>query len=136
MWSVGVQVKFPIWNWGEGRHKIAIAKAEAEIMDYKLEEAKEKITLQISQSQFKLTEAQKQLLMATKNVIKAEENLRYAKLGFKEGVIPTRDLLKAQTAWYNATSDKIDAQINVKLSQIALKKALGILEIEIEKNNQ
>ncbi len=38
MWSVGVQVKIPIWNWGEGRHKIAMAKVESEIMEHKLEE--------------------------------------------------------------------------------------------------
>ncbi len=133
MWSIGLQVKIPILNWGEGRHKIAIAKAEAEIMDYKLEEAKEKIILQVNQAEFKFNEAQKQLVMTTKNVVKAEENLRYAKLGFKEGVIPASAVLKAQTAWFNATSDKIDAQISLKLSRIALEKALGILEIQ--KNN-
>jgi outer membrane protein TolC len=42
-------------------------------------------------------------------------------------VIPTNNLLEAQTAWLSAQSDKIDAQIDVKLTDICLKKALGTL---------
>ena len=33
---------------------------------------------------------------------KADENLRYAKLGFMEGVIPTSNVLEAQTAWLSS----------------------------------
>ena len=58
---------------------------------------------------------------------KAEENLRYANLGFREGVIPTSNVLEAQTAWLSAQSEKIDAQIDVKLTDVYLKKAIGQL---------
>jgi len=68
------------------------------------------------------------LAMATKNMEKAEENLRYAKLGFSEGVIPTSNVLEAQTAWLSAQSDKIDAQIDVKLTQVYLRKSMGTLK--------
>lgn len=130
MWSFGLQLKIPIWHWQEGKYKINMARAEADIIDYKIEEAKEKITLQVSQANFKITEAIKQLAMTTKNIEKAEENLRYAQLGFKEGVIPPSRVLEAHTAWYDAQSEKIDAQIAVKLSQVALEKALGTLAVE------
>ena len=62
------------------------------------------------------------------NIISAEENLRSANLGFKEGVMQATDVMEAQTAWLQAQSQKIDAEIDVKLSQINLRKALGILE--------
>lgn len=130
MWSVGVQVKVPIWHWGEGAHKVSMAKAEADIMEYKLEEAKEKITLQVNQAHFKVSEAHKQLIMANKNIEKANENLRYARLGFKEGLIPPSQVLEAHTTWFNAQSEKIDAQIEVKLSQVNLEKAMGTLSSE------
>ena len=68
------------------------------------------------------------LVMATKNMEKADENLRYATLGFKEGVIATSNVLEAQTAWLSAQSEKIDAQIDVKLTEIYLKKSLGTLK--------
>lgn len=35
------------------------------------------------------------------------------------------DVMTAQTAWLQARSQKIDAEIDVKLSQLNLKKVLG-----------
>lgn len=128
MWAVGALVKIPIWNWGEGMYKVKAAKAEANIARYQLSDVKEKVELQVNQATFKVNEAGKKLAMATKNMEKAEENLRYAKLGFSEGVIPTSNVLEAQTAWLSAQSDKIDAQIDVKLTQVYLRKSMGTLK--------
>ena len=114
MWNVGVMVQIPIW--------------QARIAQYQLQDAREKIELQVNQAAFKVNEAGKKLVMSTKNMEKAEENLRYATLGFKEGVIATSNVLEAQTAWLSAQSEKIDAQIDVKLTEIYLKKSLGTLK--------
>ena len=128
MWNVGVMVQLPIWHWGEGIYKTKAAKAEARIAQYQLQDAREKIELQVNQAAFKVNEAGKKLVMAFKNMEKAEENLRYATLGFREGVIATSNVLEAQTAWLSAQSEKIDAQIDVKLTEIYLKKSLGTLQ--------
>ncbi|ADV42138.1 TolC family protein [Bacteroides helcogenes] len=127
MWNVGVMVSLPIWHWGEGIYKVKAAKSEARIAQYQLDDAKEKIELQVSQAAFKVNEAAKKLIMAKKNLEKADENLRYATLGFGEGVIPASNVLEAHTAWLSAQSEKIDAQIDVKLTEIYLKKATGQL---------
>jgi outer membrane protein TolC len=66
--------------------------------------------------------------MAQSSVQKADENLRTATLGFREGVISSTTVMEAQTAWLQAQSQKIDAEIDVKLSQVNLKKALGVLQ--------
>ena len=128
MWNVGVMVQLPIWHWGEGIYKTKAAKAEARIAQYQLQDAREKIELQVNQAAFKVNEAGKKLVMASKNMEKAEETLRYATLGFREGVIATSNVLEAQTAWLSAQSEKIDAQIDVKLTEIYLKKSLGTLQ--------
>lgn len=128
MWNVGVMVQIPIWHWGEGVYKVKAAKAEARITQYQLEDAKEKIELQVNQSAFKVKEAAKKLVMAKKNLEKADENLRYATLGFEEGVIAPSNVLEAHTAWLSAQSEKIDAQIDVKLTEIYLQKSLGTLK--------
>ena len=130
MWNVGVMVSIPVWHWGEGIYKVKAAKSEARISRYQLDDAKEKIELQVSQSVFKVNEAAKKLIMAEKNLEKADENLHYATLGFEEGVIPASNVLEAHTAWLSAQSEKIDAQIDVKLTEIYLKKATGSLNIE------
>ena len=127
MWNVGVMVQIPIWHWGEGIYKTRAAKAEARIAQYQLQDAREKIELQVNQAAFKVKEAGKKLVMSSKNMEKAEENLRYADKGFKEGVIPVTNVMEAQTAWLSALSDRIDAQIDLKLAQTYLQKAMGTL---------
>lgn len=128
VWNVGVLVQVPVWNWGDGAYKVRAAKATANIAQMNLDDTREKIHLQITQSQFKVKEAQKKLNMALKNIASAEENLRCANLGFKEGVMEVTDVMAAQTAWQQAQSQKIDAEIDVKLTQVGLNKALGILQ--------
>ncbi len=127
MWNVGVMVRVPVWNWFEGVYKVRATKAATTIARLEMDDTREKLDLQVNQSTFKLNEAYKKLDMAKKNVEKAEENLRCANIGFKEGVLQTTDVMTAQTAWMQAQSQKIDAEVDVKISQTDLKKALGIL---------
>ena len=128
MWNVGVMVRVPLWNWMEGTYKVRASRIATTIVELERDDIREKIDLQVSQSQFKVKEANRRLAMAIKNVESAEENLRCANLGFKEGVIPTTDVMAAQTAWVQAQSQKIDAEVDVKMSQVNLKKALGVLQ--------
>ena len=128
VWNVGVIVQVPVWNWFDGAYKVRAAKAASNIAQMNLDDTREKIHLQIAQSQFKVKEAQKKLSMTMKNIDSAEENLRCANLGFKEGVMEVTDVMAAQTAWQQAQSQKIDAEIDVKLTQVGLNKALGILQ--------
>lgn len=124
MWNVGVVLKVPL-NFVSSSAKLNAAKAETRIKRFELAEAKEKITLQINQSVYKLNEANKKLASTQKNTEKADENLRYANAGFEEGVIAASDVMAAHTAWLAAHSDKIDAQIDIILCKIYLNKALG-----------
>lgn len=115
------------FHWNEGIYKVKAAKSEVNIARLQQTEAQEKIELQVNQSLFKNTEAQKRLALSEKNMEKAEENLRYADKGFKEGVVPVTNVMEAQTAWLSAQSDRIDAQIDLKLAQTYLQKAMGTL---------
>lgn len=124
MWNIGVIVKVPL-NFVSSSSKLNVAKAQTRIKKFELDEAREKIKLQINQSSYKLTEAQKKYASAQKNVDKADENLRYANAGFEEGVIAASDVMAAHTAWLSAHSELIDAQIDIILCRIYLNKALG-----------
>lgn len=127
-WNIGVLIRIPVWNWGDVAYKVRAAKGATTIAELEMAEAREKIELQVSQSAFKVNEASKKLVMATASTDRAEENLRCANLGFKEGVIQLSTVMEAQTAWLQAQSQKIDAEIDVKLSQVNMQKALGTLQ--------
>ncbi len=128
-WNVGLLLRIPIWNWGDVAYKVRAAKGATAIATLELEEAREKIELQINQSTFKVSEADKRLAMAQASVERADENLRTATLGFTEGVITPTVVMEAQTAWLQAQSQRIDAQIDVRLSQVDLLKATGNLKV-------
>lgn len=128
VWNVGITVQVPVWNWFEGRYKVRASRAATSMARMELSDAQEKINLQVTQSRFKVKEARKRLVMANNNVKSAEENLRCAQVGFREGVIPSTDVMAAQTAWQKAHSDKIDAEVDLRVSEVNLEKALGILE--------
>ena len=127
-WHVGVMLRIPVWNWGDVMYKVRASKGATSIANLELAEARELIELQVNQNTFKVDEANKKLTMAQANIARANENLRTANLGFSEGVITPATVMEAQTAWLQAQSQKIDAEIDVKLSQVDLQKSLGTLE--------
>ena len=127
-WSVGVVMRIPVWNWGDVAYKTRAAKGAATIAALELDDAREKVELQLNQSSFKISEAKKRLATAQNNIKLADENLRCANLGYKEGVTGMTTVMEAQTAWLKAHSQMIDAEIDIRLSELGLQKALGTIK--------
>lgn len=126
MWNVGVSVRVPVLDWGESIYKVRAAKLSTSMAKLEREEAEEKINLQMTQCEYRLSEANKRLATARKNIQRAEENLRCANVGFQEGVMQTTDVMAAQTAWLQAQTQHVDAEIEVRMSEAGLKKAIGM----------
>ena len=126
MWNIGVLVRIPVLDWGDATYKVRASKIATNIARLTLDEAREKIDLQVNQCDYRLKEANKKLATAQKNIQRAEENLRCANIGFKEGVMDATEVMAAQTAWLQAKTQKIDAQIDVCLGEAAMKKAIGM----------
>lgn len=127
MWSAGVVLKVPIVTWGDRIYKVRQVKAEAAMAETRVDEVREKITLQVNQNKQKMQEAQRRLSTALRSQEQADENLRMANLGMREGVIPVSNVLQAQTAWLSAHSTLVEAAIDVRLADLYLMRALGTL---------
>jgi outer membrane protein TolC len=127
MWSAGLMLKVPIVTWGDRIYKVRQAKAEAAIAETRVDEVREKITLQVNQNQQKLQEAKERLVAAKRSQEQADENLRIANIGMREGVIPVSNVLQAQTAWLSAHSTLVEAEIDTRLAHLYMLRALGTL---------
>jgi outer membrane protein TolC len=125
--SVGAVVSIPLWHWGGNYYKYKAAESNETIMKLRLEDARTLVDLQINQATYKARESLKTYHSTQSNLECADENLRCATVGFKEGVITTDDVLAAQTAWLKANSENIDAMIEVQLCDTYLSKVLGKL---------
>ena len=123
--SAGVAVSVPIFHGFEAANKTRKAKADAALYRSQLQDAKEMVTLQVSQLRKQEAEATEKLGMARANLDCAEENLRTATVGFAEGVIDANTALAAQTAWLQAHSEYIDSGIELRMLGTSLNMAEG-----------
>lgn len=126
--SVGATVAIPIWHWGGNYNHYRATKSATNAQRLMLEDLEEKVELQVKQAKFSFQEAFKTYEMTKANMSSAEENLRSAQIGFHEGVMTTNDMIAAQTAWLQANSEKIDAEIGIHLCEVYLDKVIGNLK--------
>ncbi len=127
-WNVGVVMRIPLLHWGENKQKVRVAKSERIISETKLTDAKEKIELQFRQAVYKIEESDKKLMAASANLDQADENLRYAQLSFNEGLVGVTDVLDAQASRFSAYSEHSDAQIEMRINRLFLKKVSGKMQ--------
>ncbi|MDE7413970.1 MAG: TolC family protein [Muribaculaceae bacterium] len=125
--SIGATVSIPLWHWGGNYNHYQATKAATNSQRLLLEDLEEKVSLQVEQARFSFEEAFKTYDMTLTNMKSAQANLENAQYGFKEGVLTADDVIAAQTAWLQANSEKIDAEIGIHLCEVYLSKVLGTL---------
>ena len=121
-----LMLEVPISDLFSGSFRRRTAQAEHRAKQLELAEARSKISLQMKQALRKADDARRSYDAAMKAVAMARENMRYAKVGYEEGVIPLLNYTMAQTAWMSAQDSLIDAQIQVLLSESKLKSILAL----------
>lgn len=123
-WMAGVAVNVPLVHVG-GIYAVKAAKAKRREIEYQTEEARELIELQVNKVRYELELAYKKKVQAESLVAQAEENLRLADESFKAGMCSSSDLMMAQTAWLQAQTELVDADIEIAMGKVYLKQATG-----------
>ena len=124
--SAGVIVNVPIAH-ADDILRYKAAKHAANVAVLKTEETRELLTLQTTQANQKLMEAQQKIVWARMTEKNAAEVLRMAEESYAAGMIPASDLMKAQTGWMAAAGDLIDAEVEAKTTETKLRKYLRTL---------
>lgn len=124
MFTIGAVLNVPICH-PTAIYSVKAAKHKRNEVQYQLQQAQEMIALQVSKLNFELAVANSKLTQAQSNLANAEENLHMAQESFAAGVISSSDLMAAQTAWLSASSELLDAGIEVQMDYLYLNQALG-----------
>ena len=124
--SAGVVVNVPIAH-ADDILRYKAAKHAANVAVLKAEETRELLTLQTTQANQKLMEAQQKIALARLTENNASEVLRMARESFDAGMITASDLMMAQTAWLSAATDVVDAEVEAKTTETKLRKYLRTL---------
>lgn len=125
--SAGVIVNVPIVH-ADDILRYKAAKHAAKAVAMKTEETRELLTLQTTQANQKLMEAQQKIALARLTENNAAEVLRMAQESYEAGMITSSELMQAQTAWLAAATDLVDAQVEAKTTETQLRRYLGGLK--------
>jgi outer membrane protein len=126
-WVVGATLTVPVLNpplfsqVDEAAANLASAQASEEI-------TAQNIVLEVQQSFVDLVSSRESIRTAEVLVTQARENLALAEGRYQVGVGPLIDVTDAVLALTQAESENIQANVDFKLSEARLQKAMGLLE--------
>jgi outer membrane protein len=124
-WSAGVTVSLRAFDGGRVAAAAAQAAAQADALERQLDDLKSRLRLEVTSRALDLRTAQAALAVSARNLEAARENLRVARDRYQEGVIPSSELLDAETALLRAGLDQTSAATQVRIALANLDRAVG-----------
>ncbi|HET9186106.1 MAG TPA: TolC family protein, partial [Solirubrobacterales bacterium] len=124
-WSAGVSVSLNAFDGGRTAAAVAQAEAQVAALESQLEEARQGLRLEVTARLFELRNARATLAVTNGTIEAARENLRVARDRYREGVIPSAELLDAETALLRAGLDQTDAATRIQIALARLERAAG-----------
>jgi outer membrane protein TolC len=124
-WDVSLSLSLNVFDGGRTSAAVARAQARAEAARQRLEELDRRIRLQVTHAALDLQTAQAAVAVAERALEAARENSRVAADRYREGLIPSAELLDAETGLLRAGLDRTEALAQVRMATAALDRAAG-----------
>jgi outer membrane protein TolC len=124
-WDVGVGVSWSVFDGGRRSAGEARARAQADAAAAQLRELDRAIRLEVTQRSLELRTAQARVAVAERSIESAAESRRVAADRYREGVIPSSELLDAEVAHERASLARTEALAAQRLAAASLDRAVG-----------
>lgn len=113
--AIFCSVTIPVSDWWEASHTLKEKKLKENIAANTLKDSSELLLVQMQKAWYQLTEAYKEVSLATELLKQAEENLKVNQDSYRQGVLNTSDLLDAQALQQQAKVQNIEAMANYRV---------------------
>ena len=124
-WDVGVGLSWNVFDGGRRSASEARARSQADAAREQLRELDRWIRLEVTQRALELRTAEARLGVAERSVGSADESRRVASDRYREGVIPSSELLDAEVAHERAALARTEALAALRLTAAGLDRAVG-----------
>ncbi len=124
-WDVSVNVALRLFDGGQARAAVRRAQASAEALRAQLLDLDSVIRLEVTQYFTERATAHAAVAVADRSLASANENRRVASDRYREGLIPSSDLLDAEAALLHAGLGLTEALAQVRIAGSQLEAALG-----------
>ncbi|GAA5481132.1 TolC family protein [Haloferula sargassicola] len=125
-YTVGVRLKWDLWDGGEKQSRAAAAIARAEAARQRSRMLRLSIDLEIKQARLGLKEANERLAVSSQAVGQAEESVKLVTRRYAEGLALATQLIDAETALTVARVHRSEAEVDRLRAIVMLRKALGL----------
>ena len=124
-WDIGVSLSWNVLDGGRRSAAEARATSEAEAARQRLREIDRAIRLEVTRRVLELRTAEKRLRVSERAVESARESRRVAADRYREGLIPSSELLDAEVDLERAAVSRTEALATLRLADAGLDRAIG-----------
>jgi outer membrane protein len=124
-WDVGVGLSWSVFDGGRRSAGEARARAQADAAREQLRDLDRSIRLEVTRCVLELGTAARRVTVADRGVESARESRKVARDRYREGVIPSSELLDAETAFERAGLARTEALAALRLAAAGLDRAVG-----------
>jgi outer membrane protein TolC len=126
-WDVGVMATLPIFDGFAREGDIAQQKARLKQSQIDLVDAEETTLFELTKAQLSIEDAQEFVESQRLNLTRAEEGLRLAEVGYREGTNTQVEMIDTQAALTTARANYYQAIYTHIIAKLDLQKAMGTL---------
>jgi outer membrane protein TolC len=126
-WDISLRARLNVWDGGRTEQALARAEARTAALEARLRQLDEAVRQEVTSRRLALRTAVDAIDVAEQNVVSAREGRRVAADRYREGVIPSSELLDAEVALLRAGLDRTEAIARARLALAALERAVGRL---------
>jgi outer membrane protein len=124
-WDLAVSLRWSLFDSGRTSAAVARAQAGADAAKEELADLERRIRLEVTQRVSERLTAGARASLADRALESARENRRVGADRYREGVIPSSELLDAEVALLRAGLERTSAQAALRLADAALQRATG-----------
>jgi outer membrane protein TolC len=135
-WSAGALLQWDLWDGRLTHAKVQEAKANLDTAHEYERQLRLAVNFEAEQARLNLHEARQRLAVTARAVQQAEESVKLTRARFSQGLALATQLIDAETALTAARVRRAEAEADERIAVAALRKALGLPQIESQPNTQ
>lgn len=126
--QIGGSFSIPIYNGGETKRKVSVARKEVQSAEYELESVKLQLNIELQNILTDFENQQKLLQIEKENNQLAKENIEISIQRLRLGQTTSLEVHQAQESYAQSSARLINFKYNLKMSETRIKQLVGTLE--------
>ena len=124
-WDVGVEISLSVFDGGRTSASVARAQAGVEALRQRLDDLERHIRLEVTRAHLEMRAAHAATRVADGALVAGRESQRVSADRYREGVIPSSELLDAEIALLDSGLERTQALADARLAVAQLDRAVG-----------